>query len=69
MPVFNWDNDGSPIVKDGFKYYWAVAMPLTFLVFIVWAMAMLLPWRTWISKTELRSKEHVLQHDPTCVNP
>lgn len=43
MPVFNWDGGGAPFVKEGFKYYWAVVIPLTFLVLAEWAFAMLSP--------------------------
>jgi hypothetical protein len=24
MPVFEWDGDGAPAIKSGFKYYWAL---------------------------------------------
>ena len=51
MPVFNWDGigDHTPVVKTAFKYYWAVTVPLTVLVFTVWAFAMLFPWRRWLA--------------------
>jgi hypothetical protein len=32
---FNWDNDHTPVVKDGFKNYLAVVIPLTVVVFVV----------------------------------
>jgi hypothetical protein len=40
MPVYNWDVNGAPMVKPGFKYYWAVTIPLTILVLMLWALAM-----------------------------
>jgi hypothetical protein len=57
MPFFNWDSDGSPVVKAGFKYYWAVAIPLTVLVLVVWAAAVVLPWRKWLPKNQLQSSQ------------
>jgi Mg2+ and Co2+ transporter CorA len=48
MPVFNWDGN-SPIIKPAFKYYWAVTGPLTLFVLLSWALAMLLPWKLWLS--------------------
>ncbi|PMD28482.1 hypothetical protein NA56DRAFT_15504 [Hyaloscypha hepaticicola] len=56
MPVFNWDGDAMPVIKRGFGYYWAVTVPLTILVLISWGMAMLLPWRVWISRFNGRSR-------------
>jgi ABC-type microcin C transport system permease subunit YejB len=50
MPVFNWDADGTPVVRRGFKYYWAITLPLTILVLATWAVATLLPWKEWIVK-------------------
>jgi hypothetical protein len=38
MFVFNWDGDGAPVMKVGFKYYWAVAVPLTFVVLVLWTL-------------------------------
>ena len=49
MPLFNWDGGSFPIVKGGFKYYWAFAIPLTVLVLLIWAAAVLLPWTRWIA--------------------
>jgi hypothetical protein len=57
MPVFNWDAGSGPVVKDAFKYYWAIVIPLTFLVFVAWAMAMLLPWRVWLLKNRTDSNQ------------
>jgi hypothetical protein len=54
MPFFNWDGGDLPIVKDGFKYYWAIAIPLTLLVLLIWAASMLLPWRRWLSEIKCR---------------
>jgi hypothetical protein len=61
MPVFNWDNNGVPAVKTGFGYYWAVAVPLTILVIVSWAMGMLLPWKALISN--LRGSSNGLEQD------
>jgi hypothetical protein len=55
MPVFNWDGNGVPAVKTGFRYYWAVAVPLTILVLASWAIGMLVPWRAWISNLQRSS--------------
>jgi hypothetical protein len=51
MPVFNWDGDGAPVIKSGFKYYWAVTIPLTILVLTAWALGMALPWKKWLAKS------------------
>jgi Mg2+ and Co2+ transporter CorA len=49
MPLYNWDDNTLPVIKDGFKYYWAITIPLTVLVLVLWALAMLLPWALWLS--------------------
>jgi hypothetical protein len=69
MPVFNWDGDGAPFVKEGFKYYWAVVIPLTFLVLVLWAFAMLLPWRAWLSEVRSRSEPPELGIGLTTIDP
>lgn len=69
MPVFNWDDDGTPVVKEGFKYYWATAIPLTFLVLALWALAMLLPWRAWLPKFRSRLEQPELGIGLTTINP
>ena len=58
MPVFNWDSigDHTPVVKTAFKCYWAVTAPLAVLVFTVWAIAMLFPWRRWLAVQEVTSQ-------------
>jgi hypothetical protein len=64
MPVYDWDGNGVPIVKSGFKYYWAVTIPLTAVVLLSWGLAMLLPWRAWvarISKAEKREEAEVYE--------
>jgi Mg2+ and Co2+ transporter CorA len=48
MPMFDWDAN-TPTIKPGFKYYWAVTAPLTLFVLLSWALAMLLPWKLWLS--------------------
>lgn len=50
MLVFNWDGNGMPAIKPGFKYYWLVTGPLTVVVLMSWGVAMLLPWRIWATK-------------------
>lgn len=57
MPLFNWNDDGKPVVKDGFRYYWAIAIPLTVLVLGMWAGALLLPWRGWLSKRRVKGRD------------
>ena len=59
MPAFNWDGNGPPLIKTGFKYYWAVTAPLTVFVLVSWALAMLLPWRSWVAK--IQGKENAGQ--------
>jgi hypothetical protein len=54
MPVFNWDETGTAIVKPGFKYYWAVSVPLTAIVLLSWAIAILSPWKYGIAKIRER---------------
>ena len=62
MPVFNWDGDGAPFVKEGFKYYLAMAIPLTFLVLALWAFLMLSPL---LPKRRSRSKQPELEDATT----
>ena len=50
MPVFNWDGNGAPVLKPGFKYYWAVTIPVTVVVLTLWALAMALPWKRWTAR-------------------
>lgn len=63
MPVFNWDGDGAPVIKPGFRYYWAVTIPLTILVLTIWAMGMFLPWKKWFAKKAGDSKTHPSDRD------
>ncbi|PVH75528.1 hypothetical protein DL98DRAFT_593035 [Cadophora sp. DSE1049] len=55
MPLFNWDGNGMLVIKDGFRYYWATAIPLTVLVLVMCALAMLLPWRVWLRRMRDRA--------------
>jgi hypothetical protein len=49
MPLFNWDaENGSSVLTARFKYYWAVTIPLTFVLILIWSLLLLLPWRRWI---------------------
>jgi hypothetical protein len=57
MPFFNWEQDDRPVIKDGFKYYWAIAIPLTLLVLAIWATGMLLPWQRWFDEAHRKRKE------------
>lgn len=61
LPFFDWDSDGSPAVKAEFKYYWAITLPLTFLVLILWTLATILPWRKWLPKNESHSTQPELE--------
>jgi hypothetical protein len=45
MPTFNWDEDGVPTINSGFKYYWAITIPVTLLVLFIWILARMLPAR------------------------
>jgi hypothetical protein len=57
MPVIDWEGQGAPTTNKGFKYYWAVAIPLTICVLAAWSLAMVLPWRKWISNLRGNSKD------------
>jgi ABC-type microcin C transport system permease subunit YejB len=61
MPLFNWDGGDIPVIKKGFKYYWAIAIPLTVLVLLIWAAAMLLPWTRWIAGIRRQMKKDDLE--------
>jgi hypothetical protein len=54
MPIFNWDEDGRPIVKNTFKYYCAIAIPLTLCVLLIWVASVQLPWAEWIARMRKR---------------
>ena len=69
MPVFNWDGNGAPFLKEGFKCYLAVAIPLTFLVLAVWAFAMLFPWRMWLPMSKSWPEQPELSVGLTRINP
>ncbi|EPE27499.1 hypothetical protein GLAREA_04290 [Glarea lozoyensis ATCC 20868] len=56
MPVFNWEDSNSPAIREGFKYYWAIAIPITFLVLVIWGLSVWLPWAEWLST--FRPKKH-----------
>jgi hypothetical protein len=61
MPLFNWDGGDLPVIKKGFKYYWAIAIPLTVLVLLIWLAAMLLPWTRWIAGIRRQIKKDDLE--------
>ncbi|TVY39380.1 hypothetical protein LSUB1_G004334, partial [Lachnellula subtilissima] len=50
MPLFNWDNNTQPLFNDNFKYYWAIAIPLTLFVLLLWALSVWLPWKVWVAQ-------------------
>ncbi len=54
MPLFDWDGGDVPVIKSGFKFYWAIAIPLTLLVLLVWAAGMLVPWRRLVGRSNGR---------------
>lgn len=49
MPVFDWNIGSRPVVKNGFRCYWAIAVPLTILVLFLWGLSVWLPWKKWVS--------------------
>ncbi|KAF8856034.1 hypothetical protein BDZ45DRAFT_675834 [Acephala macrosclerotiorum] len=57
MPLFNWDSNNGPRTKDGFKLYWAIAIPLTVAVFGIWVLSVALPWNGWVAKLMKRRKK------------
>lgn len=61
MPLLNWDGGDLPVTKKVFKYYWAIAIPLTMLVLLIWAAAMLLPWTRWIAGIRRQMKKDDLE--------
>jgi Mg2+ and Co2+ transporter CorA len=61
MPVFDWDAAGNgPVTKKGFKLYWAVTIPVTLAVLMVWGLAMVFPWTTWAEKFRTRRERRLL---------
>ncbi|KAE9375843.1 hypothetical protein N431DRAFT_207919 [Stipitochalara longipes BDJ] len=53
--MVSWDASGRPVANDGFKYFWAVAIPVTFLVVLMWAVATSFPWEKWLTTWQHRS--------------
>lgn len=49
MPVFDWDT-GTLVANEGFRIYWAIAIPLTLVVLLVWIVCMALPWGIWVKR-------------------
>ncbi|KAF4627128.1 hypothetical protein G7Y89_g11026 [Cudoniella acicularis] len=45
-----WDNNGEPVIKPAFEYFWATTLPLTALIFVSWVLIMKVPWKTWFRK-------------------
>jgi ABC-type microcin C transport system permease subunit YejB len=58
MPVYDWDANGVPVIKKGFKYYWAVTIPLTAVVLLSWGVVTLLPWRAWVARISKSGKRN-----------
>ncbi|KUJ23863.1 uncharacterized protein LY89DRAFT_776084 [Mollisia scopiformis] len=62
MPLFNWDSNDGPGIKGGFRLYWAIAIPLTVGVLLIWIISMTLPWNKWIDgllrRKRLRSQSN-----------
>jgi hypothetical protein len=50
MPVFDFDADSAPVMKPAFRYYWAITLPLTVTVLLVWSLMTLLPWERWTAR-------------------
>jgi hypothetical protein len=59
MPVFDWGENGAPIVKPALKFYVAVTLPMTFVVLLTWSLAVLLPWKKWIGSNRKKQKEAI----------
>ena len=60
MNMFNWDaGAGEPVVSSRFKYYWAVTVPLTIVVIMVWIITNLLylKFRSWQKKRERAKRD------------
>ena len=49
MPFFNWD-EGTVVVRNGFKIDWTIAIPLTIIVLLLLVVSMLLPWNRWLRR-------------------
>jgi hypothetical protein len=61
MPVFDWDTAGNgPVTKKGFALYWAVTIPITLGVLIVWGLATGLPWSIWAEMFRLKREGRLL---------
>ncbi|CZR56162.1 uncharacterized protein PAC_06050 [Phialocephala subalpina] len=57
MPLFNWDSNDGPRTKDGFKLYWAIAIPLTVGVLGIWILSMVFPWIEWLTLLVTRKRQ------------
>lgn len=55
LPVLEWENK-TDVRINGFRLYWAVTVPATLLVFVVWA---LVTQRTWILNRVLKHRTRV----------
>jgi hypothetical protein len=40
MSVLDWEENGAPVIKPGFKYYCIATVALTVFVLLLWALAM-----------------------------
>ncbi|KAK0099413.1 hypothetical protein ONS95_003517 [Cadophora gregata] len=61
MPVLEWGDSRTPTIKNGFKQYWIVTLPLTLLVCILWAAVIFLPWRSWLTSGKDEKPKKTLQ--------
>lgn len=44
------------MVKESFKYYWAIAIPVTVLVLLLWGLSVWLPWKEWLPRIFVRQR-------------
>lgn len=60
MPLIDWTG-AVPVVYPGFKYYWAVAVPLTAVVLLSWAV--LTHKQYWKVMSRIPSKRRSSHYD------
>jgi hypothetical protein len=42
------------VVKESFKYYLAISIPVTVLVLLLWGLSVWLPWKSWMPRRLVR---------------
>jgi hypothetical protein len=52
MPVFDWEENGAPVIQPGFKYYCIATVASTVFVLVLWALAMAFGSRSRAAKKE-----------------